>query len=359
MDGLGAGGTAASNIGAVSFDSEVARDIADANEVIYAYTGSSSNPTFLTAITNGQFALGAGRGTLANTGLTVNENAVVLISSADVAVYHGDTSHHVSLDEYAALLFNTDNWTLQGGTGDQSHDGILADLPFPTTPFTPDPTAQRIDFATSSVSVQEGNSGETGLTLTLTRTGSTSGAVTVTGNVTVDGNSGSADEQDFGGTLPEFTATFADGATTTTVTIKLSGDTAYEIDENFIVNLTGVSSADGNAYLGAATQVQATIVNDDPIQYVGFAPDSVTVAEPEGGAGDVRTFSFVIQRSGDSSTTGEISFSGDLVLNTADDDDFGGTAPMHFSGTIAEGQSSAIVTITTTGDNVFENDENL
>ena len=89
MSGLGAGGSASSNVGTVAFDTANTRDIADINEVVYAYTGDASAPVFLTAITNSVFNTSLGRGTLNGTGLTNGVNAKQMSTSPDIAVYVG------------------------------------------------------------------------------------------------------------------------------------------------------------------------------------------------------------------------------------------------------------------------------
>jgi hypothetical protein len=123
MSGLGAGGSAASNVGTVAFDTANARDIADLNEVVYAYTGDASAPVFLTAITNAIFNASLGRGTLNGTGLTQGVDAKQLNGSPDIAVYVGDRSSLASVEDYKAHIYDTANWQLQSGNGDQSHDG--------------------------------------------------------------------------------------------------------------------------------------------------------------------------------------------------------------------------------------------
>lgn len=358
MTGLGAGGTASSNVGAVAFDSSNARDIADANEVVYAYTGDASAPVFLTAITNAIFSASLGRGTLNGTGLLQGVNAKQLNASPDIAAYVGDRSSLASIEDYKAHIYDTANWKLQGGDGDQSHDGTAPDLPFSNQAFTADPTAQRIEFASVTASVAEGDSGDTVLTVTLSRIGSTSDVTTFSGTVAdLPGMYGYADAGDFGGTLPTFSGSFADGASTATVTFHISGDTTYEPDEHFYAVLDTVTSESGLIYIGDKARADSTIVNDDPVQFFGFAENSMTVSQLEGNAGDVKTYSFVVERTG--SIDADLSFSGVISTGLADAADFGGTAPLTFSGVIKAGESTATVTITTTGDDLLEGNDSF
>ena len=89
----------------------------------------------------------------------------------------------------------------------------------------------------ASISQQEGNSGVTYYTFTVTRTGILSGNSTAQWSVTGIGQP--ADANDFpGGILPTSNVTFAAGETTKTITIDVIGDTIAENDENFGVTLT-------------------------------------------------------------------------------------------------------------------------
>jgi autotransporter passenger strand-loop-strand repeat protein len=358
MSGLGAGGSASSDVGAVAFDTANARDIADLNEVVYAYTGDASAPVFLTAITNSIFNASLGRGTLNGTGLTNGLDAKQMSTSPDIAVYVGDRSSLASIEDYKKNIYATSNWQLQSGNGDQGHDGTAPDLPFSTQAFTADPTAQKIEFASVTASVNEGNSGDTVVTLTLNRIGSTSGVTTFSGTVgTASGLYGYADADDFGGALPTFSGSFADGASTATVTFHISGDTTYEPDEHFFPILDTVASAGGLVYIGDKAVVDATIVNDDPVQFFGFAENSLTVSQAEGNSGDVKTYSFVVERT--HGTDGDLSFNGVISSGSADAADFGGAVPLTFSGVIKAGESTATVTITTTGDLTLEGNDSF
>ena len=70
----------------------------------------------------------------------------------------------------------------------------------------------------------EGNTGNTAFTLTVTRTGLTTGTTTVNYAVTGTGPN-PANAADFGGTLPSGMVSFAAGETSKTITVNVSGDT--------------------------------------------------------------------------------------------------------------------------------------
>lgn len=69
----------------------------------------------------------------------------------------------------------------------------------------------------------------------------------------------SADADDFGGTYPSGTVSFAPGETSKIITIDISGDTTVETDEEFLITL---SNATGTAEIIDATAT-GTIQNDD------------------------------------------------------------------------------------------------
>jgi hypothetical protein len=95
--------------------------VANSNDVIYAYLGSSAAAptTFLTAITNGDFAAD---GTLAGTGLTAGVNAQRLNLNAtsatpDFGQYTGVRTGLTNFAAYKSLVANVSNWTVDTTNG--------------------------------------------------------------------------------------------------------------------------------------------------------------------------------------------------------------------------------------------------
>lgn len=95
--------------------------IANSNETIYAYLGSSATaPTsFLAAITNGSFTVD---GSLTGTGLTEGVNAIRLNANAtnatpDFAEYNGVRSGLASFGGYKSHVANVANWTVDTTNG--------------------------------------------------------------------------------------------------------------------------------------------------------------------------------------------------------------------------------------------------
>lgn len=110
----------------------------------------------------------------------------------------------------------------------------------------------------ADASVAEGDDATTPLSFTVSRTGGTTGEVTVDYIVAFGSGSGFADLNDLSGPLMG-RVTFADGQSTATVTVQVVGDRDGEPDETFTVRL---SDATGGANI-ADTEATGTILNDD------------------------------------------------------------------------------------------------
>ena len=122
-----------------------------------------------------------------------------------------------------------------------------------------------------SADKQEGDSGRTPFTFTVTRSGDTSGTSSATWAVT--GSSASrATAADFSGNaLPSGTISFAAGETSKTITIQVLGDTLSEANEGFTVTLSApvgatiaVPGGGGNLPPGFANAAIGIIRDDEP-----------------------------------------------------------------------------------------------
>ncbi len=195
------------------------------------------------------------------------------------------------------------------------------------------------------MTVIEGQDGESSVfTFTVVRSGSTEGAIDFTGSLVPGAG---IDAADFGGTLPNFSGTIADGQTSTVVTITVSGDIRYESNEKFDIVLQGGSNPGHAVVVGGSDTAHATITNTDQPQIIGFAQASQSVQVTEGNSGEV-TLTFTVERTG--GTLGDTTFT--IVApaggSSANGDDFDGVFP--FTGTILDGQSAATFTLTINGD---------
>jgi len=198
----------------------------------------------------------------------------------------------------------------------------------------------------------EGDAGTTAFTFTVSRTGDTTGSHSVDWAVTGSGSL-PADADDFGGTFPSDTVTFADGETAKTITVNVAGDATPETAEGFTVTL---DNATGGAQITTDT-ADGTILNDDvqPAE-LSIAADNAIQAE---GNADTTAFTFTVTRSGNTSVEHtvdwEVTGSGDVNFQ-ADAEDFGGSLP---SGkvTFDVGETEKIITVNVDGDITAENDE--
>ncbi len=120
------------------------------------------------------------------------------------------------------------------------------------------PTGPMFSIAAQAADLNEGHSGSTSFTFTVTRGGDTTQAATVNYAVTGTG-ANPADASDFGGALPAGTLSFAANETSKTIPISVVGDTVSEPDEAFTVTLSNPSA--GSLTTPAAGGV---IRNDDP-----------------------------------------------------------------------------------------------
>jgi CSLREA domain-containing protein len=210
-----------------------------------------------------------------------------------------------------------------------------------TTTITVTPPSFTID----DVTLSEGNAGQTSFTFTVTRNGGTNLSssvdfVTADGTATVAGG----DYASNSGTL-----IFAANETTKPVTVLVTGDTIYETNETFFVNLSNPSSAT----IGDA-QGKGTITNDDAAPTLAI--DDVTQAEGDAGTS---TFTFTVTRTGATEVAASVSFA------TADDtaqDDVPATEDNDYqptSGTLnfAANETTKQIAVTVNGDVFFEANE--
>ncbi len=208
-----------------------------------------------------------------------------------------------------------------------------------------------VTLAVSPLSVTE--NGGTDLVYTFTRTGVTSGSLTV--NFTVGGTADPNTDYTQSGatsfTPPTGSVTFAAGDATATVTIDPTPDTTVESDETVILTV-----AAGTGYnVASPTSATGTIVNDDTAVSVTVAPSSV---QEDGGTNLVYTFTRNPETSG--AITVNFSVGGAAGFGT----DYTQTGAASFttttgSVTIPSGQTTATVTIDPTLDNAEEADETV
>lgn len=264
------------------------RGISNENETVYVYLADAATPlvptVFLSAVANDGFV--TANGVLTGTGLVEGETALnlgALDSDLDIAVFTGSRSNQSDLTAYRALLNTPANWAFQDASGDQSIDGIAPDVPFDTTAFTTGGTeTQSVGFTTTSLTLNEGNSGTTSFSFVVTRAGGLSGDVAFSGIISPN----TTDDADYvAGVAPvAFSGTIPAGQASFTVVIDIAGDAAIESDEGFTLTLTSATNTAGvTTTVNTAANIAAgTVTNDDApaptlgagaIAFVGFNAD--------------------------------------------------------------------------------------
>ncbi len=198
----------------------------------------------------------------------------------------------------------------------------------------------------AQASQAEGQSGTTPFTFTITRTGDTGSAHSVSWSLAGSGANPASASDFAGNALPSGTVSFAAGETSKTVTVNVAGDTVVESSEGFTVTLSNPSTG---ATLGTASAI-GTIRNDDAV--LSIATASADKAEGQSGT---TPFTFTITRTGDTGSAHSVSWSlTGSGANPASASDFVGNALPSGTVSFAAGETSKTVTVNVAGDTVVE-----
>lgn len=190
----------------------------------------------------------------------------------------------------------------------------------------------------NNVSVTEGNSGTTTAAFTVSLSNASSQTITVNFATSPGTATAGTDYVTASGTV-----TFTPGQTSRPINVTVNGDTTFEPNETFVVNLTSPT----NATIGD-NQGTGTITNDDAQPTISINDVSLS----EGHAG-TKTASFTVALSNASSQTITVNFATSPATATA------GSDYVTASGTVtfAPGQTSRPINITVNGDTTFEPNE--
>ncbi|MEZ5844293.1 MAG: Calx-beta domain-containing protein [Hyphomicrobiaceae bacterium] len=191
----------------------------------------------------------------------------------------------------------------------------------------------------ADVSITEGDAGTKVATFTVTRSGGTAAFnvnyATANGTATAG-----SDYVATSGTLA-----FGQNINTQTVSVTINGDTTFEPNETFFVNLSGGT----NGITISDSQAQGTITNDDaePVGSISIADVSIT----EGDAG-TKVATFTVTRSG-----GTAAFA--VNYATANHSAVSTSDYVATSGTLNFGQGvdTQTISVTINGDTTYEQDE--
>ena len=191
----------------------------------------------------------------------------------------------------------------------------------------------------ADVTQAEGNAGTSNFTFTVNLSNPSSQTITVNFTTNPGTATEGVDYADNTGTLP-----FLPGDTSETITVVVNGDTTFEPNETFTVDL----SAPTNATI-ADNQAIGTISNDDAQPTISFLAD---VAQLEGNAGPTN-FVFTVNLSNPSSQTITVNYTTNPGTATEGTDYTDATGPLTF----VPGDVSETITVAVTGDLFFESDE--
>ena len=284
------------NFGSATESGDV--NFSTSGDQILAYQGAEATPTFLYAISN-EGTTWQANATNTNTsalppGLVEGTTAIAL-SEIDNAAYSGSVAG--SRAELLALISNAANWTVSD-SANQTPPGSFS-------------VGGSVAFSIGDATVTEGDSGTTVLTYTISRTNG-AGAATVNW-ATSDGTATAGADYVAG----SGTASFADGETTTTITVVVNGDTAIEGDETVTVTLTNPSTGTLSDATGTGT-----ISNDDApaaavtpfineFHYDNAGTDVSEFVEIAGAAGaSLSGWTLVLYNGGNGQSYGTINLSG-------------------------------------------------
>jgi glucose/arabinose dehydrogenase len=286
------------------------------------FTISLSNPTGQNVTVN--FATADNTATAGSDYVATNGTATITagLPSTSIAVtINGDSTFEG--DE--SFFFNLTNPTNATITDNQGIGSINNDDPLPS-------------ISINDVSVTEGNAGtvNTGFTVSLSNPSNQ----TITVNYATADSTATAGS-DFVGASD--TVVFSPGQTTRPVNITVNGDTVFEQNETFAVNLSGASNA-----TITDTQGIGTINNDDSQPTISINDVSVT----EGNTGTT-TATFTVTLSNPSSQVVSLNFTTADGSASAGSDYVLNSGPLSFS----SGEVSKSIDVTVSGDTTFEGNE--
>ena len=200
-------------------------------------------------------------------------------------------------------------------------------------------------FSIADASVTEGDSGSVNMTFTVTLSASSTSRLTVD---YADAGTGTATSGTDYTAVAAGTLTFAPGATSRTIAVSVTGDTANEANETVVLELSNPSSGTG---IGTASGTGTITDNDTP----SFSIDSPSVAE---GDSSTTSLTFTVSLSPASATQVTVNYA-DAGTGTATSGTDYTALASSTTLTFAAGTSSQTITVSVTGDTTYEADETV
>ncbi len=197
-------------------------------------------------------------------------------------------------------------------------------------------------FSVNSPSVAEGDSSTTNLVFTVTLSPAPAAQATVN-YASSDGTATAGTDY----TAVSGTLTFSAGDTSKTITIVVTGDTAYEANETVVITL---SSASTGTNIATATGT-GTITNDDP----GLSINSPSVTEGDSGSVNLVFTVTLAPAEPSGSVTVNYARTGGTATSGTDFTALAASTTLTF----AANETSKTITVSVTGDTVNEADETV
>lgn len=242
--------------------------------------------------------------------------------------------------------------TVNGDTTDEPNETFFVNLSNPSNATIADGqglgTIQNDDspptLSVTDVSQAEGNSLTTTFTFTVQLSApAKAGGVSFTAN-TADGTTNPANAGSDYVPVVNANGSIPQGSSSTTVTVTVNGDTTFEADETFFVNLTSVTGA-----TVVDAQGLGTITNDDSPPTIAIADTSIT----EGNSlTSLMTFTVTLTGTSQSNVTVDYA-TADSSATVADTDYDAANGTLTF----APGDTTKTFTVTIHGDTKPEGDE--
>ncbi|GAA4368661.1 hypothetical protein GCM10023185_41590 [Hymenobacter saemangeumensis] len=216
--------------------------------------------------------------------------------------------------------------------------------------FQPVGTVPSVQFAASTGSITEGNSGTTAYTFSVTLSAEPGAAASVQVAVDAAGSTASAGS-DYTFTTPQ-TLSFGPGLPLTqTLTVTVNGDATVEPDETLLLVLQNPSA---NLSLGSPAAHTLTIVNDDMDAASVLAFATASLSRDEGNSNNTYTVNVTLTPAATSTVTVPVQV--DAANSSADAGDYTLTTT---SLTFTAGQTTRTVSVSIVGDLTVEPDEVL
>jgi VCBS repeat-containing protein len=358
VEGLSLSGTILSDDGTfLSFGGSVSQAEGNSGSTPFVFTVLRSGDT--SGVTTVNWAVGGVVGTWFFTPPSASGNDFVggAMPSGTLSFAAGETSRTITVnvagdttvessEEFRVILSAPSAGTfLRSGTalGTITNDDVAA----------PSDTVLSFGLGQSNV-FTEGQSGNTPVSLTVTRSGDLSRTSTATWTVSGPDTIAPASASDFmGGAFPTGTVSFAPGEASQTISLSLAGDTLIEPNERFTVLLSAPSA--GTTLDSLYASVTGTITNDDGA-LLSLAP---FLSQAEGSAGGT-AFAFTVTRGGDLGIAASASW---MVSGTntgggsASASDFVGDSLPGGVVSFAAGETSKTITLMVKSDSLLESNE--